>query len=848
MNESEWEDVAVGSSGGDEWEDVSFGAVGDPRPSWSDSAKFAGSSLVSGASKIADLGVTLNKYLNPTSSGPAWLDLFSGRQSEPQQTFKGITDKLVGAPSEYASGPVADIAQAALESSVFPAGGPVVNALTGVGSEVAHKIAPNSTWAPFIGGVTTALGASGIKNAVLRGTSYMRDLISPAAKLENAQRSAQEIIKSVADSDQTLRALKTAREADELGATLSRDETYLPQYQRTAELTQQPGLAALEETLRRSDPVVKESAAIQDIAREGARKKIFDAVSPGPLSDEMAGIVVREGLESNAQAASDVVGEFAKEAFKGGEQIVTSRIKANLTGRINELTKDGSKQLSPDFLKLYQNFRELPSQTDLKTLQNYRSAFGKWAGAGRSPTATTVDKQTAEIAGAMRESLDTAVDKAVKEGGLPANQVAAWQAMIESRKLKGELFDSGTVKNILRKDPFSTAERPIYNLDASEIGKKILKTPEDARQLVAALRGQQPSIEAARGTLLNHIWEKSTNAMTERINPTSFHRQLKLIEGVDKEILTSDQLKALKTIGDDLGSESKIKALAYQGSRGNSITSESQSALQLLQGAVKEGSKGMARRLIAKTPVIGRVMDALADVVVNPAERTALLNKELAKFILDPKAAEALLSKDLKRSTPYLQRFASDLVKAIPAATQNIEKEKIGGGIAESLFSPARATVNDPTSSLFTKKEKMSKDPEKVKEIEAKIDADPVDAAIYEIESGRNPLAKNPKSTASGAFQLLKSMQKSLGVKDPFDIEDNYIGYKKLRAENEARFGDDPELLYAAHYLGAPVLDKVLKKKDLTKAEELQVKYLEEKILPKFRSVYAKISGGSGLA
>lgn len=147
-------------------------------------------------------------------------------------------------------------------------------------------------------------------------------------------------------------------------------------------------------------------------------------------------------------------------------------------------------------------------------------------------------------------------------------------------------------------------------------------------------------------------------------------------------------------------------------------------------------------------------------------------------------------------------------------------------------------------SKIFGKGEDMPSDPATIKKVEAKIDADPVDATIYEMESSRNPLAKNTKSTAAGAFQLINKTQKAFGVTDPFDIEQNYGAYKKLRQENETRFGSNPILLYSAHYLGATVLDKVLKGKTLTEDEQAQVNELEKKILPKFEALYkSKLKG-----
>lgn len=129
-----------------------------------------------------------------------------------------------------------------------------------------------------------------------------------------------------------------------------------------------------------------------------------------------------------------------------------------------------------------------------------------------------------------------------------------------------------------------------------------------------------------------------------------------------------------------------------------------------------------------------------------------------------------------------------------------------------------------------------------VSTIEAEIDSDPLDAAIYEVESNRDPSAKNPKSSAAGGFQLIRSMQKSLGVEDPYDLAQNFAGYKKLKEENMARFGDDPRTLYAAHYLGAPLLSKYLSGKKLSAREQKLVAGLENKALPRFDRIYARIA------
>ncbi len=223
--------------------------------------------------------------------------------------------------------------------------------------------------------------------------------------------------------------------------------------------------------------------------------------------------------------------------------------------------------------------------------------------------------------------------------------------------------------------------------------------------------------------------------------------------------------------------------------------------------------------------VLSNALETAAE-KLQPATKTAEIRKLLSSVLGGTNAAVSDTKKLNDIPAPQMEATTSS---AAPSKTSDLFKSV--------LMDKKSAKPASPT--LISAKRTEGAAPEKVKLVEAQIDADPVDSAIYEIESGRNPLAKNPVSTASGAFQLLKGTAKALGVSDAFDIEQNYAGYKKLRAENEARFGSDPELLYAAHYLGAPVLAKFLAGKTLTDSEQAQVTYLEDKVLPKFRKVYA---------
>jgi hypothetical protein len=129
-----------------------------------------------------------------------------------------------------------------------------------------------------------------------------------------------------------------------------------------------------------------------------------------------------------------------------------------------------------------------------------------------------------------------------------------------------------------------------------------------------------------------------------------------------------------------------------------------------------------------------------------------------------------------------------------------------------------------------------------VKTVEAEIDQDPYLSALYETESGRNPNAKNPKSTASGGFQFIKRTAASLGLEDPFDLDQSLTAVRRLTDEHKKLFGDDPAVLYSAHYLGSPLLRKVQRGAELTAKEQEIVDSLLEKALPRFLRIYKRVA------
>lgn len=169
-------------------------------------------------------------------------------------------------------------------------------------------------------------------------------------------------------------------------------------------------------------------------------------------------------------------------------------------------------------------------------------------------------------------------------------------------------------------------------------------------------------------------------------------------------------------------------------------------------------------------------------------------------------------------------------------------------GIASVFAAPRSITESAPRSNSYLESPSPIKEMFKMSAKEdavaiEQIKADPYYSALAKTESDFNPLAKNPKSSAKGMFQFIDATAKKLGVSDPFNVRDSFEAVRKLTAQNAYRFNTtDPATLYAAHYLGAPLLSKVMRGLDLSPKEAAILKSFETSALPRFKKAYQKIA------
>lgn len=195
------------------------------------------------------------------------------------------------------------------------------------------------------------------------------------------------------------------------------------------------------------------------------------------------------------------------------------------------------------------------------------------------------------------------------------------------------------------------------------------------------------------------------------------------------------------------------------------------------------------------------------------------------------------VAKTLGAQSPALGREAASLSQALDSFGAQTSGPSTAQGSDRKTEPKLRKESEESTAQKLFQRSSVKSTP--TAEIEKQIDENPFYSAVYEVESSRGKKLTNKKSSAKGAFQLIDKTAKSLGVEDPLDLKQNFEGFKKLTAIHQEKFGDDPRMLYAAHFLGEPLLRKVMKGKELDADEREIYASFREKALPRFDKIYA---------
>jgi hypothetical protein len=274
-----------------------------------------------------------------------------------------------------------------------------------------------------------------------------------------------------------------------------------------------------------------------------------------------------------------------------------------------------------------------------------------------------------------------------------------------------------------------------------------------------------------------------------------------------------------------------------------------------LSGAIDSPFAGQ-RLQSALPPLIGATQSLRSS--GSPAPRSASLGQQAAPSVLTLLAPASAVS-SLQSMTQGRSSAGQMQGRILPQGPQGLSTynnslptpSPIQPPIASPTGSGLLSLSPQPTTAPVATKQATSVDaafsalkqsgkPLTKAKLEAAIDTDPYAATVYQMESSRGKKVTNDTTTAKGPFQFIDETAKKVGLKDPFDLGQSLEAFNKLTDENREKFGDDPAMLYAAHFLGAPVLTKVLRgdSSSLTKDQREQVASLQKVLLPRFNKIY----------
>lgn len=642
-------------------------------------------------------------------------------------------------------------------------------------------------------------------------------------------------------------------------ATISPATDELSNLKTTAELVGDPGLARVEDMVHQtfsSSPFKTLSEQRQGL-RAGEVFKGYDPTTNLYETSKALEGVVAKSAENLDEAADVAWGLLPKDA-----QLVGNHLNDDLLRGVKEATIDGNVPLTGSAKGILDRFFNQASEGPM-TFEQIQALRRKALEVGRGAKGdlSEAGQLNRRISSLVEEHLRKIVNDNAAAGIISPDDVAKWEAAREATKLPKVAFgakESGTsalekiglegesVDNVtLIKEGLNSPDKLAAHLRAAALGG------EDARPLYqqalkSELDGKPPSqwadIVNRRRTQWEMVFSPDEMAMLDR-NLLDIESELIKNRMVQTGNSLTDTRKAIRErvmsekgladlVNNPLVRQIPVLGGAIQGA--NVGWQGSDSALGGVGNALLYGGAGA---LLGKA-FQGRAQaasDKFDDLLI-----AALRNPKTMQRVIEAAKpgnltqilSQAALGAGRGAIAPAASSGLNSLFKSVFPKPQQVEKQE---------------EQNSPTSGLNTSGEnlykQMSMDNSKTPDIaivEQEIDKDPYYSALYEAESGRNPKAKNPQSTAKGGFQFIDSTAKGLGLDDPLDLSKSFEAVKSFTDRHRELFGNDPALLYSAHYLGETVLRKLLNGLPLSKQQQSQVEYLKEKALPDFLKIYKK--------
>lgn len=627
-------------------------------------------------------------------------------------------------------------------------------------------------------------------------------------------------------------------------------------------------LAQAEAALSRGFPeTAGEAAALRQYKRLNASLEGIGDVADMPAG--AYGETIVEGLAKKKAAAGKAVSKQYK-ALKGDSVVPLNG--AVIENKLVDLMDDylGRGQLDSMNPQLQQITLDLIDQSaggslTLDQVKNYRrTAKNIGMQQGANPVDRGFGKAIAGILDDAEKSAGGELGKAVK-----------------ARAEMGRTYEQSVAGDILKRGKYNrevTDPAGVYN--------KVTKSKKTAKEFVKATDSNM--IELTQNKILSEVADDLRTAAGEldlsvrsRVNKNLNSHKGKL--EAYKEILSPEQYRRVELVLDEAQGKIRMDKLTKARSSGGSPTDQFGQDVRATRRAIEEAGSPMVATVIKQVPesaalALGAVGGFYgsggaaaapaaigAYVVANKVKRSLLAAEDnIARIayetLTDPELARQVLTQAEKGSaralaiTDRINREAAGISVAGRASIEAgriTEQEPVANELdsysTDELIKMYVGAINMDKAPKLPAKEVKTEAPKKqepredlvIDRVLQQVEANPVDWSIMMMESGGDPKAKNPESSASGLFQLINSTAKNLGVKDPFDPEQNYNAYLKLKADTVRQFGsDDVETIYSSHYLGAPTLKRWREGKPLNAKQQAQVNYLQSELLPRLRRFY----------
>jgi len=782
-----------------------------------DSAKNFGSGVVEGTTGMLGLAADLNPF---QPGGP--------RLNFPvSQAVSSTIDPLLAEkdPQYRYARTIGNFAAPVPIKGANTLGSLLTGVLSGVSAQGAEDLTGDKKVAPLIGAVGVGGAVSAASNI---GSLLERALIGS---------SADEVLGSAASSFKEVTGLTP----DDLAKVNALPTNELEALQTTAERTGNAGVAQLEKTLGGRLGDNANIYADLDRRRNLARRTLFNSGSSvDSVNKEGLGSALIDAAESTQSKMQRNSSEFWA-GVPREESIPIQGVKDPLKELLAKRTKG---------LPINSKVEDLVSQVTKEESGVLNS--GGLQDIRADALSLLRDR---ELTGFERKLLTELTDKIDNSmaSGLSEKSYQTWKAARQSTAAEKEAFRKGTVGGYLTSD----------NARVSNVLDKVFKGDKQAvAELKTAIGNDDSLLEQVKRGVLDMVPKDAQGNLTS----DKMRRFVDSNETAIKELFGEGYYGNLQKISKDLKSQAGVADLGFKASKGNSTTAQKSTVAGALQDVITES---------LVPGISGRFSGVIEAIKQGAGLRDAKAVEDLLfKAALDPKFAEQLsraptnrrmfnaleslknaaigavetgaimgtkeLSRDQDNRTPLAKLLDSVTSEPAPTAQSKSTLQKVLGASGASMDPVSFDTTQDfPLMNTLLKGDTMDAP---VADIMEEIKKDPVDHAIMLMESNGDPKAKNPTSSASGLFQLIKGTAESLGVTDVFDPADNYAGYKKLKADTIKQFGtDDVATIYASHYLGAPTLKKWLDGKELTKTQAEQVKYLQTTLLPRLAKIYGKL-------